>query len=161
MKTLTKALISLNLLALLLYLGWYIHQKETILSEGQLVLLELAPVDPRSLMQGDYMVLNYAISRGLPSGSIQKRGYVVVTLDENGVAVRERLQAGTSPLAEGELLLNYTGNRWQINVGAESYFFEEGSAETFEAAKYGGLRIDNKGNSLLVGLYDEERRLLE
>ena len=161
MKTLTKALISLNLLALLLYLGWYVNQKETILSEGQLVLLELAPVDPRSLMQGDYMVLNYAISRGLPSDSIQKRGYVVVTLDENGVAVRQRLQAGTSPLAAGELLLNYTGDRWQINVGAESYFFEEGSAETFEVAKYGGLRIDNKGNSLLVGLYDEERRLLE
>lgn len=161
MKTLTKALIGLNLLALLLYLGWYVNQKETILSDGQLVLLELAPVDPRSLMQGDYMILNYAISRGLSSDTIQKRGYVVVTLDENGVAVRQRLQAGTSPLAEGELLLNYTGDRWQIKVGAESFFFEEGSAETFEAAKYGGLRIDNEGNSLLVGLYDEERRLLE
>ncbi len=161
MKTLTKGLIGLNLLALLLYLAWYVNQKETILSEGQLVLLELAPVDPRSLMQGDYMILNYAISRGLQADSIQKRGYVVVNLDENGVAIRQRLQAGTSPLEEGELLLNYTGDRWQINVGAESYFFEEGSAETFEAAKYGGLRIDNRGNSLLVGLYDEERRLLE
>ncbi|XOT97907.1 GDYXXLXY domain-containing protein, partial [Alcaligenes pakistanensis] len=30
---------------------------------GQTVLLELAPVDPRSLMQGDYMSLNFALSQ--------------------------------------------------------------------------------------------------
>ncbi|MFX7329222.1 GDYXXLXY domain-containing protein, partial [Acinetobacter baumannii] len=34
-------------------------QKEMLLKEGQLVLLPLAPVDPRSLMQGDYMALRY------------------------------------------------------------------------------------------------------
>ena len=29
------------------------------------MLLELAPVDPRSLIQGDYMRLDYAIARDL------------------------------------------------------------------------------------------------
>ena len=34
-----------------------IWQKQQTLSHGQLILLKLAPVDPRSLMQGDYMIL--------------------------------------------------------------------------------------------------------
>ena len=36
--------------------------KEHTRTSGNLVLLELAPVDPRSLMQGDYMTLRYAIA---------------------------------------------------------------------------------------------------
>jgi uncharacterized membrane-anchored protein len=38
-----------------------ILQKERHLADGRVVYLELAPVDPRSLMQGDYMTLNFAI----------------------------------------------------------------------------------------------------
>lgn len=34
---------------------------ESQLANGRVVLLKLAPVDPRSLMQGDYMVLNYQL----------------------------------------------------------------------------------------------------
>ena len=45
-----------------------------------------------------------------------------------------------------------------INIGAESYFFQEGDAEKFEKAVYGGLRVDNKGNSVLVGLFDENKK---
>lgn len=37
-----------------------IVQRERILSDGRVLLLELAPVDPRSLMQGDYMALRFA-----------------------------------------------------------------------------------------------------
>lgn len=37
-----------------------IVQRERILSDGRVVLLELEPVDPRSLMQGDYMALRFA-----------------------------------------------------------------------------------------------------
>lgn len=37
-----------------------IVQRERILTDGRVLLLELAPVDPRSLMQGDYMALEFA-----------------------------------------------------------------------------------------------------
>src|SRR5690606_19512775 len=40
---------------------------ERTLRDGQLVLLELAPVDPRSLMQGDYMALRFAVDAQLPA----------------------------------------------------------------------------------------------
>src|SRR3546814_7520410 len=35
-------------------------QKQRVLDDGRTVLLALRPVDPRSLIQGDYMVLRYA-----------------------------------------------------------------------------------------------------
>ncbi|UYO75286.1 GDYXXLXY domain-containing protein [Halomonas qinghailakensis] len=42
--------------------NWAIWQKEHHLAEGEIVYLELAPVDPRSLMQGDYMALSFALA---------------------------------------------------------------------------------------------------
>ena len=151
-----------NLLILLVYFNSSIFQKEELLKDGQLVLLELAPVDPRSLMQGDYMRLSYAITQNnLPKG-MPKRGYCVIKLDENQVAYRERVQEDVSPVYDGEYVIRYNAaNLWSFNIGAESYFFQEGKAEKYENAKYGGLKVDRDGHSLLVGLYDEERRLIE
>lgn len=42
-------------------LGTSIMQ-ERVLSHGQVVLLETRPVDPRDLLRGDYVILNYEIS---------------------------------------------------------------------------------------------------
>lgn len=160
MKPLTRILVIVNLIIVLVYTVYYVQAKETILAEGELLLFELAPVDPRSLIQGDYMVLNYALSRNVNRDSIPKTGYVVVTKNAEGVAEKERIQARTTPLNTGEFLVNYTIPNWQMNIGAESYFFEEGKGEVYEEAKYGGVKIDNAGNSLLVGLYDKDRQLL-
>ncbi|MDO5667991.1 MAG: GDYXXLXY domain-containing protein [Alcaligenaceae bacterium] len=41
---------------------WQVQSNERILSSGQPVLLRLVPVDPRSLMQGDYMIINYEVN---------------------------------------------------------------------------------------------------
>ena len=39
--------------------AWMIQQKEALIRDGDLVLLQLEPYAPRSLMQGDYMRLAY------------------------------------------------------------------------------------------------------
>jgi uncharacterized membrane-anchored protein len=137
--------------------------KEKLLENGKLVLLKLAPVDPRSLMQGDYMRLSYEVSTDVNTDSIAKRGYCIVKLDDKGIARRERLQADIAPLNKGEFAIFYTvaGSMWRINIGAESYFFEEGQAEKYEAAEYGGLMVDKEGENVLVGLYDENLALIE
>jgi len=153
------------LINLIIFLGLFnnsILQKEELLTDGQLVLLELAPVDPRSLMQGDYMRLNYEISNNINTDSISKRGFCVVKLKENGVAEKVRIQEKRTPINVNEFLIEYTSREWRgINIGAESYFFQEGEAGKYEKAKYGGIKVDNKGNSLLVGLYDENRIKIE
>ncbi len=156
MKKHSLIVILFNLVLLLAYFIYAVAKKEQLLQEGHLVLLELAPVDPRSLMQGDYMTLRYRISDRSSEEEISKRGYCVVLLDSNRVASKVRFQEGPTPLREGEMLIEYTAaDRWDISIGAESFFFQEGEASKYDEAKYGALKIDDAGNSILVGLYDE------
>lgn len=155
-------IILLNLIFLMVYFNYSIIKKEKMIVGGQLILLELAPVDPRSLMQGDYMTLSYKISQDIHTDSISKRGYCVVRIDSSGIAQRVRFQNGKTPLNQNEHLINYTSpSEWRINIGAESFFFQEGMASKYDNAKYGGVKIDNNGNSLLIGLYDENQNKIE
>ncbi len=161
MKSYKWIIILVNGLLVLILFNFSLLKKETLLEEGKLLLVELAPVDPRSLMQGDYMRLSYAISQNINGDSISNRGFCVVKIDDNGIAQRVRLQDNTTPLHTGEYLINYTSGKWDIKIGAESFFFQEGEAEKYEKAKYGGLKVDNKGSSLLIGLYDEQKKLIK
>lgn len=161
MKRNFKSIVVLvNLVAVLAFFNLSVVEKEETLEDGQLVLLSLAPVDPRSLMQGDYMVLSYAISQTQELEKLPNRGYAVVQLDSQQVAQLVRYQPEKEPLHEGEILIRYSKGGWSLNLGAESYFFEEGQAKTFEQAAYGGLKVNSEGNSILVGLYDENRTLI-
>jgi uncharacterized membrane-anchored protein len=161
MKRYKWIIILLNLLVLLCFLNISMVNKENLLSEGKLVLIALAPVDPRSLMQGDYMNLRYEIAQGEQMDSLPKRGYCVVKVDEEGIAQKQRIQENKTPLYADEYLIVYTADTWRLNIGAESYFFQEGEAEKYETAKYGGLMVDQNGNGVLVGLYDENRKKIE
>ena len=153
----------INLVFLLFYCNNAVIDKEKTLSNGKLLLFELAPVDPRSLMQGDYMRLNYALTTRLSVDSIPKHGFFVVT-DSFGIAKNLQLQAektliAKAKLPENQVLVKYKStSQWQgINIGAESFFFQEGQAARYEGAKYGGLRIDAEGNSILIGLFDKNK----
>ncbi|WP_162428398.1 GDYXXLXY domain-containing protein [Pontibacter pudoricolor] len=159
-NNLKSIVVLVNMVLVLALFNWSVVQKEDTLENGEFVLLKLAPVDPRSLMQGDYMRLSYAISQTPNLDKLKSRGYAVVKLDAQQVAQLVRYQPGKEPLQEGELLLKYNKGNWALNLGAESYFFEEGQAKTFETAEYGGLRVDEEGNSILIGLYDKNRQLL-
>lgn len=162
MKRYKWIIILINLIILLYLFNHSVIEKEELLSNGQTILLELAPVDPRSLMQGDYMRLRYAISNDFNSDSISKRGFCVVALDEGGVAKKVRIQKHQTPIYDDEFLIEYTLGDWgSVNIGAESYFFQEGDADKYENAAYGGIKVDREGNSLLVGLYDENRKKIE
>lgn len=157
MKKYKWIIIVANLVILLVYFNYSVSEKEELLQDGKLVLLQLAPVDPRSLMQGDYMSLRYSLSENTYSEHFPKRGYCIVRLDGKGIAEKVRFQQETSPLNNGEYLIQYTApSPWEIHIGAESFFFQEGQAKKYEKAKYGGIKIDKNGNSLLVGLYDEQ-----
>lgn len=143
-------------------------QKEEIVKEGRLVLLPLAPVDPRSLIQGDYMQLNYAINTDLRSAEINKedlhkRGYVLLTLDAQNRGTFKGISKDLL-LVDGDDVVAVKYFNWDgfnLSVGAESYFFQEGKDSLYEQAKFGGLRIDQQGNSVLIGLYKENLERIE
>ena len=139
--------------------NYAIYQKEQIKSNGETVFLELAPIDPRSLMQGDYMRLRYAIERN-NQGQVQgKRGYMVIGLDQNKVATFKHLYDGDE-LATNEKLLHYHNHYGQLRIVPDSFMFQEGHAKLYEQAKYGVFKFDTTGNHILVGLADKKLQMI-
>ena len=137
-------------------LNGLVFQKERLLARGDTVYLELAPVDPRSLIQGDYMRLDYqvadAIRDRLPDDH-GRHGRAVVRLDDRRVAEFVRLYDG-GDLADDELLLKWR-LRGDIYIGSNAFYFQEGHRDLYTDAAYGELRVDDSGGTLLVGLRDE------
>ncbi len=136
--------------------------KERVLREGQTVLLELAPRDPRSLLQGDFMALRYVLANDVNRQQNSNRsadGAIVATLDLNDIATFVRFDDG-SGLAGNEVLLRYRKRGEGVRIASEAFFFEEGQGPLYERARYGELRVDAKGNAVLVRLRDEDLREL-
>jgi uncharacterized membrane-anchored protein len=139
-----------------------IYDKEQLLAKGTTVLLKLAPSDPRSLMQGDYMVLRYDITSLPALKAAERDGYLVISLDDKQVANFKRIYDETTALATDEHLLYFRKRGSEIRLGAESFFFQEGQANCYNNARYGEIRLAKSGESVLVGLRDAEfKRLLE
>ncbi|GHD59180.1 membrane protein [Thalassobaculum fulvum] len=149
-----------------------IVEKQRVLDDGRTVLLALRPVDPRSLIQGDYMELRYhealvPADAAADTASPETDGRVVVALDADGVATFRRFDDG-GPLAADEQRLRYKRRapsglqpdpeNSELFIGAESFLFQEGHAEAYEEARYGILKVAPDGSSVLAGLADSGRR---
>ena len=133
------------------------------MAQGQRILVPLVPVDPRSLMQGDYMLLRFDIPSRVreeldrfSSNSIQwsKRAVVVAKLSDRGQAQLLRLAGRDEPLNPGEILLPLKQLKGEWVLVTDAYFFPEGQGERFVSAKFGEFRVLPDGRALLVGLAD-------
>lgn len=149
-----KILFWTTTLLIIVVVNFLIFSKEKTLANGRTMLLRLAPVDPRSLIQGDYMVLRYTIAGEVSKTQLKNSGCIVVSLDKNNVAKFVRVHNGES-LQTGEHLLFYR-NRGSLRLGAESFMFQEGYADLYANARYGELKVDESGASVLIGLRDED-----
>jgi uncharacterized membrane-anchored protein len=150
-----RALIVFGLLLALAVANWAIHSREALLRDGEVLLLELAPVDPRSLMQGDYMALDFRLANAVRLAAPEGRpedGYAILRRDTHSVGRLERVQASPWPRGEDELALRYRVRGWQVRIVTNAWFFEEGQGARFEAATYGELRVADDGTALLAGL---------
>lgn len=146
----------LLILAAVLVLGsvnWSIFAKERIKTGGERIFLALAPVDPRSIMQGDYMALRFEIADRIESVA---SGTAPLLVETSGVAT-------LNPDANAEgLRIRYRVRSGQVWLGTNAYFFEEGSADRYNGARYGEFRIDRQsGEAVLVGLVDEHLKSLD
>jgi uncharacterized membrane-anchored protein len=162
-----RLVVAATLLALGVPLALVVH-KERVLAHGEHVLLPLAPRDPRSLLQGDYMELRTVVARAAldelhTAGTFERGGRVVVRLDGERVATFVRLDDGT-PLQPDERRLKFRvrGTQWteHMRIGAEELFFEEGRAQHYAAARFGEVVVDGDGDTVLVGVRDEAKQPL-
>jgi len=162
----------LSCLLIIALINWSIIGKERLLAEGRVVYLKLAPVDPRSLMQGDYMALDYEVARAalraLPdtagdrnsaTGLQPHDGRIVVLLDNRSIASFARIE-DQHPLAENEFLLRYRVRNGRVKFATNAFFVQEGTAHRFQDARYGMFRAGPDGELLLTGLCDDSLREL-
>lgn len=142
---------------LLMLANWTVFERERQLAEGRVVLLELAPVDPRSLMQGDYMALRFKAADDAFGrfGRVKDAtdGRLVVKLDGRGVGTFVRRDGG-EPLGEGEVALRYRIRDERVKFATNAYFFQEGHARYYQQARYGEFRVAQSGELLLAHLRD-------
>lgn len=133
--------------------NYSIAGKESVIRGGETVYLELAPVDPRSLMQGDYMALRFRLAEEIETAR-----------DSTSLAARERRapldldarQVATLARSTGEAEIAFKIRQGRVWLGTNAYFFAEGSAERYERARYGGFRLRRAdGEAVLVGLADD------
>jgi uncharacterized membrane-anchored protein len=88
-------------------------------------------------------------------------GRIVVLLDRDSVAHFVRVHQSGMPLGPGERLLQYRRRHGRIGIGSDAFYFQEGQSDRYVGARYGELRVDPSGGSVLVGLRDRERRPLK
>lgn len=150
----TRGLIVIGFLLVVGSIDLAIYGKERVIRGGETVYLELAPVDPRSLMQGDYMALRFRLADAIDSwrlsGDRSRLRQAPLSVDERGVATLAETETGVLAIA-------FKIRNGQVWLGTNAYFFSEGEAGRFTGARYGEFRIDpGSGEAVLVGLRDEE-----
>ena len=160
-ETLRRVILIAASLAILALANHAIYSKERLLAEGHVVLLDLAPVDPRSLMQGDYMALRFKVADDAfgswgRSYNVQiKDGRIVVKVDARGVAQFSRMDDGTA-LAADEALMRYRVRAGTVKFATNAFFFQEGHAKYYQRARYGEFRVGADGDLLLTAMRGEK-----
>lgn len=147
---------SLLVLALLNHAVW---RQESLRAGGETLLLELAPVDPRALIQGDYMALRYALEQPGETPPEGRDGMMVVSLDGDRVARFVRFHQDET-LAPGEILLPYGNDQGRLHIAPDSFLFQDGHAALYRDAKYGVFKRAEGAAPVLIGLADAGHRLI-
>ncbi|WP_314295144.1 GDYXXLXY domain-containing protein [Fusobacterium periodonticum] len=175
-----KILIVVNIVLLFVITGFSAQKEESYKKLDSYFYLELRPVDPRSLLQGDYMTLNYDILdqttefiynnrtyiydgenenevdeiRELRKLADAKRAYIAIRLDENKVAKFVKLTKEKTD--EKDLFfIAYKSDGYNVDINVNSYLFQEGTGDKYENARY--AKVVLVGNKLrLIDLRDKD-----
>lgn len=144
--------IAVSLAATLIVANGAIWQKENLIANGRPVFMELAPADPRSLMQGDYMALRFHMPvLDKAELSAARRIKVVAKIDARSVAIMQGIDSG-KPLEPDEILIELLHTGGGLRPATDAWHFKEGEADRWAKARFGEFRIDGQGRALLVGL---------
>lgn len=130
-------------------LGYMVVDRAQLLQNGREIVLDVKPVDPRSLFRGDYVILNFGdlsrlkgdLLRGLPDGTASF--YVTIRKEADQWAAIAADAQYPSQLREGDVVLKaYVKSRHasqlssmssvRVDYGIESYFVPEGEGKRLE-----------------------------
>jgi uncharacterized membrane-anchored protein len=185
-----RAAFFILLIQTLLLIGM-IGEKQWTLNTGTQVLLETQPIDPRSLFRGDYVRLNYSISRlnidQLPGdNSFVEHDPVYLVLQpeekywapvsihktcpeiqENQVVIKGTVEWVMEQIWDDELKKSVEANTIDVRYGIENYFVPEGEGMALERPQEGEkvdirVAIDSRGKAgIKAVLVNGEERYIE
>lgn len=169
-------------------LGWMIEGRASLLRSGEEVLLKTAPVDPRDLLRGDYVILSYDIST-IPAAVIRgdqppEAGWQVMHVRlkpgaDGFWAVAEAAFAPLDPEAGsvvletqrfyfygGMDLKNNPETSLRVDYGIERFYVPEGEGRAIETARNEGAvtvvaRVGSNGRAQIRALRMDGEALYE
>ena len=140
--------------------GWLIADRALLLKNGHEVRLAVAPVDPRDLLRGDYILLSYDISR-LDNGKLDGNDVfadgdaIYVTLTQSGDGWKATTITHAPPTGgtwiKGAVMNVRTGGHdctsicmtYEVDYNIERFFVPEGTGRALEALGNGDhLAVD-------------------
>lgn len=154
--------ISLVILLQFAAMGVQIAKSEYVLATGEVIKLELQPLDPRSLIQGDYVILRYVISQPdiEENFSAREKVQLVLTLNKNGVyeykgIYKYKGEFNTEYVSTAnDVIINAKSDGWNGFVyGIESFFVPEGTGREVEReARFAYVKVASNGDAILLRL---------
>ena len=142
--------------------------KEITLRTGTEVILQTLPVDPRSIMQGDYVILGYEIGVSRPRGTIDRvygegalgddprpKGKAVYASLEKQGEVWRATRYDFDREDAGPVAIRGTIDDWgNLDFGIGTYFVPEGTGMAVETASDVKVKavVDYSGNAVITGL---------
>ncbi len=153
----------------LVVINFNINKKETLIETGEVLLLKLAPVDPRSIMQGDYMRLRFGLANEIAS-EIRKLnetntipqyydGKAIVSKAPNNIVSFIELYKDQL-IEKNQRLMPFKYRNGIVKFTTNAFFFEEGQASHFQQAEYGEFKMSEDGEILLVHMVDKDLNIL-
>ena len=132
--------------------------KQYVVATGTEVILQGTPVDPRSLMQGDYAILDYEIA-DIPENvktDFEPGDDVIVVLverDEVWEAV-DYLTTDWAPLRSDVFIRGEMQSNGRIDFGIGTYFVPEGTGREIESARDLKVRVSvsEDGDATVTGV---------
>ena len=141
--------------AQLVFLIGFIGIREAALSTGTEVVLQTVPVDPRSLLQGDYAILDYEIAT-LPNYLQQQQLSVGDTVyvaleEEQGVWKAAEHTLNRSNVDGDVFIKGRIDDRGRLDFGIGTYFVPEGTGRIIERAQDVKVvvSVDDDGNAVI------------
>lgn len=140
---------------------------------GQTILLKVEPIDPRDLFRGDYVILNYDISRVPPGGIAgmtdssskwdDRPVYITLEPDADGKHWHAAKASFERPATGRFIRGKYSSGGWGRNplkFGIEAYYVQEGKGLNLEKARNTGhlsaeVAVTPWGQAALRGLHVE------
>ena len=148
------AIVAAQMVLLLAMIG----VKEFTLRTGTTVVLQTVPVDPRSLLQGDYVILQYKIAtlpdyfrsgvRRLPKGTVV---YVELTKGREVWEARRSSYSLFEPKPGEVFIKGRVDDSGLLDFSLGTYFVPEGTGRAIERASDIKVRatINSRGNAVI------------